>query len=54
MIDDAGYRGKLSPNHLTADFYDVLPAAAAKPLRPAGEWNTSRIIVYAARAWSIG
>jgi hypothetical protein len=49
MIDDAGYSGKLSPNHRTADFYDVLPAAADKPLRPAGEWNTSRIVVRGAR-----
>ena len=49
MIDDAGYPAKLSPNHMTADFYDVLPAAADKPLRPAGEWNTSRIVVRGAR-----
>ena len=49
MIDDAGYSGKLSPNHRTADFYDVVPAAADKPLRPAGEWNTSRIVVRGAR-----
>ncbi len=49
MIDDAGYRGKLSPNHLTADFYDVLPAAASKPVRPGGEWNTSRIVVRGSR-----
>jgi Domain of Unknown Function (DUF1080) len=45
MIDDAGYPGKLGPNQLTADFYDVLPAAVDKPLRPAGEWNASRIVV---------
>ena len=45
MIDDAGYPGKLSPGHLTADFYDVLPAAADKPIRPGGEWNSSRIVV---------
>jgi hypothetical protein len=49
MIDDAGYPGKLGPNHLTADFYDVLPAAADKSIRPAGEWNTSRIVVRGAR-----
>ena len=45
MIDDTGYPGKLGPNHRTADFYDVLPAAADKPIRPAGEWNSSRIVV---------
>ena len=49
MIDDAGYPGKLSAGHLTADFYEVLPAAADKPLRPAGEWNTSRIVVRGTR-----
>jgi len=45
MIDDSGYPGKLGPNQRTADFYDVLPAAADKPIRPAGEWNTSRVVV---------
>lgn len=45
MIDAAGYPGKLGPNQHTADFYDVLPAAADKPTRPAGEWNSSRIVV---------
>jgi hypothetical protein len=45
MIDDPGYPGKLTPQQLTAAFYDVLPTAPDKPLRPAGEWNTSRIVV---------
>ena len=45
MIDDTGYPGKITPLQLTATFYDVLPAAADKPLRPAGEWNASRIVV---------
>src|SRR5215203_348008 len=45
MIDDAGYTGALHPNQHTADFYDVLPAAADKPVRPGGEWNSSRIVV---------
>jgi hypothetical protein len=45
MIDDPVYPGKLTPQQLTAAFYDVLPTAADKPLRPAGEWNTSRIVV---------
>ncbi len=49
MIDDTGYPGKLGPNHHTADFYDVLPAAADKPVRPAGEWNSSRIVVRGTR-----
>ena len=45
MIDDVGYPGKLGPNQHTADFYDVLPAAADKPTRPAGEWNSSKVVV---------
>jgi hypothetical protein len=49
MIDDVGYPGKLTPQQLTAAFYDVLPAAANKPLRPAGEWNASRLVVRATR-----
>jgi hypothetical protein len=49
MIDDAGYPGKITPQQLTAAFYDVLPAASDKPLRPAGEWNSSRIVVRGTR-----
>jgi len=45
MIDDVGYPGSLTPQQLTAAFYDVLPAAADKPLRPANEWNASRLVV---------
>lgn len=29
----------------TGSFYEVLPPAADKPLKPAGEWNTSRVVV---------
>jgi hypothetical protein len=47
MIDDAGHpdaqRG--GALHQTASFYDVLPPAADKPLKAAGEWNQSRITV---------
>jgi hypothetical protein len=49
MIDDAGYPGKLKTEQLTAAFYDVLPAAADKPIRPGGEWNVSRIVVRGTR-----
>lgn len=43
VIDDAGYPhgGK----HSTASFYDVLAPAKDKPIKPAGEFNTSRIVV---------
>ena len=47
MIDDAGHpdakRG--GALHQTGSFYDVLPPAADKPLKPAGEWNQSKIVV---------
>jgi 3-keto-disaccharide hydrolase len=49
MIDDKGYPGKLKAEQLTAAFYDVLPAAADKPIRLAGEWNASRIVVRGTR-----
>lgn len=49
MIDDANYPGKLKPEQLTGAFYDVLPAAADKPIRPAGDWNESRVIVRGTR-----
>jgi hypothetical protein len=49
MIDDTGYGAKLGLGHRTADFYEVVPAAADKPLRPAGEWNASRIVVRGSR-----
>lgn len=46
MIDDVGHPdGKLGAKRQTAAFYDVLPPAADKPLKPVGEWNSSRILV---------
>src|SRR5690606_13077166 len=40
------WRGEV---HRVASFYDVVPPAADKPLRPAGVWNTSRIVVRGSR-----
>jgi hypothetical protein len=46
MIDDARHPdGRRGPLYQTAAFYDVLPPAADKPLRPPGEWNSSRLLV---------
>jgi hypothetical protein len=46
MIDDLAEKWRtLDPRSRTAAFYDVLPTTTSKPLRPAGEWNASRIIV---------
>ena len=43
MIDEKN--AKMSPKHRTASFYDVLPPAEERPLKPAGEWNHSRVLV---------
>lgn len=46
MIDDTGHPdGKLGAKRQTASFYDVLPPANDKPLKPVGEWNSSRVLV---------
>lgn len=45
MIDDRHEKwSKLPAKSKTASFYDVLAPAADTPLKPAGEWNTSRIV----------
>lgn len=47
MIDDSTGRGYMEGNkHSTASFYDVLPPAKERPLKPAGEWNESRVLVH--------
>jgi hypothetical protein len=46
MIDDTRHPdAKIGPHRATASFYDVLPPAADKPLKPVGEWNDSRVVV---------
>jgi hypothetical protein len=46
VLDDERHPdAKVGPQRQTAAFYDVLPPAADKPKRPAGEWNQSRILV---------
>jgi hypothetical protein len=45
IIDDARHPdAKVSPERQTASFYDV-KSATARPTRPVGEWNTSRVLV---------
>jgi 3-keto-disaccharide hydrolase len=45
IIDDEKHAdAKIGPHRQTAAFYDVL-AAADRPIKPAGEWNQSRVIV---------
>lgn len=43
MIDDSLVR---DPRQKTATFYDVLPLSVPSPLKPSGEWNSSRILVH--------
>ena len=48
MIDDAANEdGQVGPKHATASFYDVLPPSPRQPLKPAGEWNSSRVLIRA-------
>lgn len=45
MIDDERHPdAKIGPHRQTAALYDVFPAAD-RPLKPAGEWNDSQVIV---------
>jgi hypothetical protein len=45
VIDDAKHPdAKIGPHRQTAALYDVMPAAN-RPIKPAGEWNTSRVVV---------
>jgi hypothetical protein len=47
MIDDDKHPdAKIGPHRSTGAFYDVLPPdAAAKKVKPIGEWNESRVVV---------
>ena len=46
LIDDMkNADAKVGPHRATSSFYDVLPPSDDKPLRPAGEWNQSRILI---------
>jgi len=44
VIDDAGYANPLKPTQLTAANYDM-HVAENKNLKPAGEWNTGKLVV---------
>jgi pimeloyl-ACP methyl ester carboxylesterase len=46
MVDDAkNPDAKVGPHRATASFYDVLPPWEDRPLKPAGEWNLSRVVI---------
>jgi hypothetical protein len=46
MIDDSGHPdGLRGGSHTTASIYDIKEPVAGKLVKPAGEWNTSKIVV---------
>jgi hypothetical protein len=46
MIDDVKHADAIKgDNHSTASIYDIKGAAKDKAVKPAGEWNTSKVIV---------
>ena len=44
LLDDAGHSNGKVPKTSSASLYDLLAPAAEKKLKPAGEWNASRIV----------
>ncbi|MDX1908931.1 MAG: DUF1080 domain-containing protein [Bacteroidia bacterium] len=44
VIDDAGYPGPLEEDQKAGADYDMYPPDPGKVLKPAGEWNQSRIV----------
>jgi hypothetical protein len=46
IIDDERHEdAKIGPHRQTAALYDAIPAPAGKPIKPAGEVNSGRIVV---------
>jgi hypothetical protein len=45
VLDDKLAEDRLIPSHRAAGLYDLIPPRADKNLKPAGEWNSSRIIL---------
>jgi hypothetical protein len=44
VLDDVGWKDKMTPAQAAGSNYDMYAAPAGKKLMPVGEWNTSRII----------
>lgn len=45
VLDDGGWKGdKLKDAQLAGSNYDMFAASSSKKLKPAGEWNTARIV----------
>jgi hypothetical protein len=45
MIDDDRHTAKNGDNHSTASIYDIKGAAKDKAVKPAGEWNLSKVVI---------
>ena len=44
VLDDVGHANGKVPDTSTASLYEVVPAAKDKELKPAGEWNHSKVV----------
>lgn len=44
ILDDERHRDNEIPSHRAASLYDLVPASEQKPYRPAGQWNSGRIV----------
>lgn len=46
LLDDIGHPdAKNGPTHQSGALYDIFPPSADKILKPAGEWNSSKLII---------
>lgn len=45
VLDDAKHKDGKMPSHRSASLYDLKAAPDSKPIKPVGEWNSSRVIV---------
>ncbi|MGC6423955.1 MAG: 3-keto-disaccharide hydrolase [Lentimonas sp.] len=44
ILDDEKHYDRQKPSHRAGSLYALVPAPDDKPLKPAGEWNTGRIV----------
>lgn len=44
VLDDLKHHDNKKPTHRAASLYELVAAPDDKPLKPAGEWNSSRIV----------
>ncbi len=44
ILDDERHKDRKNPSHRAGALYDLYPTVDNKPYKPAGEWNTGRIV----------